>query len=71
MYGSLNDAIENTVQQAKPGTSIKALNARYSNVIEASVLCSRFISRETMILGETADDHEIDLPRSLYVEAFR
>jgi hypothetical protein len=46
MYGSLNDAIENTVQQAKPGTSIKGLNARYSNVIEASRLIGKRLAQE-------------------------
>lgn len=33
MYGSLNEAIESAVDEAKPGTSIKALNGRYANLI--------------------------------------
>jgi len=46
MYGTLNDAIESVVQQAKPGTSIRSLNARYSNVIEATRLLAKRIARE-------------------------
>ena len=46
MYGSLNDAIDAEVAKAKPGTSIKALNARYANVIEASRLIKDRLRRE-------------------------
>lgn len=45
--------------------------AGFGKVTEACVLSSRFIPSETMILGETAEDSGRDLPRSLYVEAFR
>jgi hypothetical protein len=46
MYGKLNDAMESEVAKAKPGTSIKALNARYSNVIEASRLIEKRLAEE-------------------------
>ena len=46
MYGKLNDAIEAEVAKAKPGTSVKALNARYSNVIEASRLIDKRLAQE-------------------------
>ena len=46
MYGKLNDAIESEVGKAKPGTSIKALNARYANVIEASRLIEKRLAQE-------------------------
>lgn len=46
MYGSLNDTIESVVQKAKPGTSVKTLNARYANVIEASRLIEKRLAQE-------------------------
>jgi hypothetical protein len=46
MYGSLNDAIETTVDRAKPGTSVKALNARYANLIEAERLIRERLRKE-------------------------
>ena len=47
MYGKLNDAIEGQVGKAKPGTSIKGLNARYANLIEAERLIRERLRKES------------------------
>jgi len=47
MYGKLNDAIEGQVGKAKPGTSIKGLNGRYANLIEAERLIRERLRKES------------------------
>jgi hypothetical protein len=52
IYAYLNEAIEHYVKSVSPETSVKELNARYANVIEAKrLLAKRIASEEVNELG--------------------
>lgn len=46
IYGRLNDIVDSAAEQAKPGSNIKGLNARFGNLLEAQRLLAKRIASE-------------------------